>query len=129
MAELQLADDVREALDDVLDPCLLAAGHQMSVLGLGLISRVEEQAGDIEVAITFTEVGCQFTHRVIASIEDRLERLGRFNQVRVRPDWSVPWTPGRMEPGPREALEAGRVRLAGRLGLQIATQSHIDTGK
>jgi metal-sulfur cluster biosynthetic enzyme len=120
MAELELADDVREALDGVLDPCLLAAGHKMSVLGLGLISRVEERGCGIEIGITFTEVGCQFTHRVIAAIEDRVIALGRFDDVRVLPDWSLPWTPERMEPGARAALDDGRVLLARRLGFQFS---------
>lgn len=119
MVDLEMADDVRAALDGVLDPCLLAAGHRMSVLGLGLISRVAESVEGIEIGITFTEVGCQFTHRVIASIEDRVAAIGRFDEVRVLPDWSVPWTPERMQAGARTALEEGRVRLASRLGLRM----------
>ena len=123
MTDLVLAEDVEAALGEVFDPCLLAAGHRMSVLALGLISRVEETASRIEVGITFTEVGCQFTHRVILSIEERLRSLGRFAEVRIVPDWSRAWTPERMQPGARRALDEGRVRLAGRLGAQLA-QSH-----
>ena len=120
MTELILARDVENALDEVFDPCLLAAGHRMSVLALGLISRVEETATGIEVSITFTEVGCQFTHRVILSIEERLRSLGRFDEVRIVPEWSVAWTPERMKSGARQALDEGRVRLAGRFGAQLA---------
>ena len=120
MIDLAMANDVEAALDEVFDPCLLAAGHRMSVLALGLISRVQESTSGIEVGITFTEVGCQFTHRVMLSIEERLRSLGRFDEVRIVPDWSSAWTPERMRADARQALDEGRVRLAGRLGAQIA---------
>lgn len=106
------APDVRAALHEVMDPCLVAAGHPMSILDLGLITRVREDAGTIEIGITFTEVGCQFTHRVMTSIEDRIRALGRHHDVRVVPDWRPGWTELRMGDRARAALANGRLRFS-----------------
>ncbi len=34
-------DEVLRALDEILDPCLVAAGHRISIVDMGLITRVE----------------------------------------------------------------------------------------
>lgn len=104
--------DVWAALSEVRDPCLLAAGHDLSIVDLGLVARVTEAGGALEIGITFTEVGCQFTHRVIAAIEERIERLGRHSSVRVVPEWRPAWTEERMNGRARAALGEGRLRLA-----------------
>ena len=107
--------DVWVALQAVMDPCLAASGHPMSVLDLGLISGVTEDGQTIEVRITFTEVGCQFTHRVISSIEDRLLALDRFRHVRVVPEWRPGWTEERMTEHARSALAQGRLHMVKRI--------------
>lgn len=104
--------DVRAALDGVMDPCLAAAGHALSVLDLGLITRIRDEEGVIEIGITFTEVGCQFTHRVMVSIEDRVRALGRHHDVRIVPDWKPGWTEARMGERARSALANGRLRFS-----------------
>jgi metal-sulfur cluster biosynthetic enzyme len=109
--------DVWTALQGVIDPCLAASGHCMSVLDLGLISGVTEDGETIEVRITFTEVGCQFTHRVISSIEDRLLALDRFRHVRVLPEWRPGWTEERMTDQARAALAQGRLHMVKRIAL------------
>ena len=117
---VECAPDVWAALQGVMDPCLAASGHPMSVLDLGLISGVTEDGETIEVRITFTEVGCQFTHRVISSIEDRLLGLDRFRHVRVVPEWRPGWTEARMTEQARAALAQGRL-------LTIKRMAHGET--
>ena len=107
--------DVWAALQGVLDPCLAASGHSMSVLDLGLVSGITEEGETIELRITFTEVGCQFTHRVISSIEDRLLALDRFRHVRVVPEWRPGWTEERMTEAARAALAQGRLHMVKRI--------------
>jgi metal-sulfur cluster biosynthetic enzyme len=107
--------DVWRALDEVIDPCLAAAGHRISVVDLGLISRVDAMPGAVEIGITFTEVGCPFTHRVIDQIESRVLGLRRFETVRVVPEWRPAWTPERMNDRARAALSESRTSLRLRL--------------
>lgn len=106
-------DAVWAALERVVDPCLAAAGHRISVVGLGLITRVDELGDQLEIGITFTEVGCPFTHRVIDRIEQEMATLGGYAGVRVVPEWRPGWTPERLAPEARAALGDSR-RLLGR---------------
>lgn len=112
---VECAPDVWAALQGVMDPCLAASGHPMSILDLGLVSGVTEEGETIELRITFTEVGCQFTHRVISSIEDRLLALDRFRHVRVVPEWRPGWTEERMTEQARAALAQGRLHMRKRI--------------
>jgi metal-sulfur cluster biosynthetic enzyme len=104
-------DEVLRALDEILDPCLVAAGHRISIVDMGLITRVEITGEAIEVGVTFTEVGCQFTHRVIHRIETQIQALERFKKIRVVPEWLPGWSPDRMNESARTALSESQDRL------------------
>lgn len=117
------ADGVWRALHEVLDPCLAAGGHRVSVVDLGLITRVEAGASTLEIGITFTEVGCPFTHRVIDRIECELRKLEQFETIRVVPEWLPGWTPQRMNATARRALGDGRLALRQHLDTQRAKRA------
>jgi len=104
-------DAVWVALAEVLDPCMAAGGHRVSVVDLGLITRVNLDSEGVEIGITFTEVGCPFTHRVIDRIESTVLGLGFFKSVRVTPEWQPGWTPERMNKVALNALQSGRQKL------------------
>jgi metal-sulfur cluster biosynthetic enzyme len=82
---------VIEVLEEVRDPCLGAAGLELSILDLGLIDNVEVDGGRVAMDITFTEPGCMFTHRIIAEIQDRVGELGA-EAVDVTPKWLPVWS-------------------------------------
>ena len=100
---------VYEALDLVKDPCMVAAGHDLSILDLGLVYDVEVQEdGRIRIDMTLTELGCIFTHRVFGEVYDAVEALPEAKEVEVVPRWSPVWTPERLNQKARRALEGSR---------------------
>lgn len=103
--------DVERALEAVLDPCMTAAGLELSILDLGLVREIRMAAGGIEIEMTFTEPGCPFTHRVLDRIHRVLGALPGTGAIRVTPVWTPPWTPADMRPEARRQLEASRRRL------------------
>jgi len=115
---------VYEALDTVKDPCMVAGGHDLSVLDLGLVYGVEVQGdGRVRVDMTLTEVGCIFTHRVFGEVYDAVEALPGAEEVEVVPRWSPVWTPERLNPKARRALEGSRnamFQMIKRRGLENA---------
>lgn len=99
------------ALNEVADPCMAAGGHRVSIVDLGLITGVESTGQHLDIGITFTEVGCPFTHRVIDEIENRINELMLFESVQVTPGWLPGWTPDRMNDVAKAALKNGQLRL------------------
>jgi metal-sulfur cluster biosynthetic enzyme len=100
---------VYEALGTVKDPCMVAGGHDLSILDLGLVYGVETQEGQeggrVRVEMTLTEVGCIFTHRVFGDVYDALEALPEVEEVEVVPRWMPVWTPERLNQKAKQALE------------------------
>ena len=97
-AETPAVTDVRAALADVPDPELPV----LSVVDLGIVHRVEVDAGGIRVAILPTFVGCPALDVIRSSIADRLAAFGV--PVRVDTTFEVPWTSERISPAGRRAL-------------------------
>jgi metal-sulfur cluster biosynthetic enzyme len=113
-------DGVWRALEGIKDPCMTAAGMDLSIVDLGLITRVEERDGRLEVGITFTDTGCQFTHRVMAAIYDEVEALDVGMPLDVVVEWRPVWQEHMANERGRRELAAGRERFANRLGIAAA---------
>jgi ring-1,2-phenylacetyl-CoA epoxidase subunit PaaD len=98
-------DAVRRALAEVMDPEL----PMLSVVDLGIVHRVEVDAGDgtIQVEILPTFVGCPALELIKTAIADRLAAFGR--PVEVTPTFEVPWTSERISPAGHLALLAAGI--------------------
>lgn len=114
---LPMADAVTVAvhgsLQDVPDPCMVAAGAPASILELGLVDSVVVEGGTAKVALTLTEPGCPFTHHIIAGIHDAALAIDGVDDVEVTPVWAPLWTEERLEPEGRKALMDARKRMRG----------------
>ena len=121
----QQIDAVWSALNEVADPCMAAGGHRVSIVDLGLITGVESTGRHLDIGITFTEVGCPFTHRVIDEIETRVNKLMMFESVKVTPGWLPGWTPGRMNDVARTALKSSQLQLRDLLAQPAHTNTSI----
>lgn len=114
---------VYEALDTVKDPCMGAAGLDLSIVDLGLVYGVEVRDGVVNVEITFTEIGCIFTHVIGAEVYDAVEALRGVERVEVMPRWTPVWSPERLNQKASQALEGNRdamFRTVKSRGLQRA---------
>ncbi|MET0233352.1 MAG: iron-sulfur cluster assembly protein [Kibdelosporangium sp.] len=100
--------EVVAALGQVPDPCASAAGLDLSIMDIGLVYDVTVAADGIDITITFTELGCQFTHRVVTDVIDAVRALDWTGELRVRPCWSPPWSPDRLSARAAEALASTR---------------------
>jgi metal-sulfur cluster biosynthetic enzyme len=82
--------EILEALREVIDPELM-----MNIVDLGLVYRVEEKDGKIEVDYTLTSPGCplgaEIEERIVHAVEDLTGQEAVPNLV-----WTPRWGPDYM---------------------------------
>jgi metal-sulfur cluster biosynthetic enzyme len=93
------ADDVTDALRDVIDPEL-----GLDFVELGLIYEVEVEGGDVRVTYTLTSPGCPIGPQVSEQIVEFVSELEGVEDVQPTMTFSPPWTPDRMSEDAKFAL-------------------------
>ncbi|HVF00777.1 MAG TPA: metal-sulfur cluster assembly factor [Rubrobacteraceae bacterium] len=101
-------EEVYEVLDTVKDPCMGAAGLDLSIADLGLVYRVEVDDGAVNVEMTFTEIGCVFTHVIGSGVYDAVGALPGVESVELTPRWLPLWTEDRVNAKASKALSKNR---------------------
>ncbi len=94
MSEAPRADEsaVWEALRTVLDP---EVGE--NIVDLGLVYRVEERAGALEVDLTMTTPACPASDSIASEAEAAIRSAcPQLAEVRIAVVFDPPWTPERM---------------------------------
>jgi len=89
------------ALAEVQDPEM-----PINLVDLGVIYRVAEEDGHVEVDLTFTAMGCPASDFILDDVRDRLLREEGVRGVQINVVWNPPWTAARMTEAGRDALEA-----------------------
>lgn len=107
-SEAPSLEAVYEALDTVKDPCMGAAGLDLSILDLGLVYGVEVEDGAVNVEITFTELGCMFTAVIGVEVCDAVEALPGVRDVEITPRWLPLWTEDRLNEKASEDISGNR---------------------
>lgn len=113
-----VAAAVHTALEEVPDPCMVAAGAPASVVELGLVDDVAVRDGVATIELTLTEIGCPFTHHIVTEVTDAAMAVEGVEEVVVQPRWAPMWTPERLAPEGRRKLEEARARM--RAGSRLA---------
>jgi metal-sulfur cluster biosynthetic enzyme len=90
-----------EALAEVQDPEM-----PVSLVDLGVIYGLTENDGVVEVALTFTAMGCPASDFILDDVRERLLREDGIREVRINVVWNPPWTVARMTQAGRDALES-----------------------
>ena len=80
-----------DALRDVTDPEI-----PISVVDMGLIVALAQQGGVVDVAVTFTAMGCPATEFILDDIHERLLQEPGVREVRLEVVWSPPWSKARL---------------------------------
>ena len=106
--ERPTVEAIYEALDTVKDPCMGAAGLDLSIVDLGLVYGVEVEDGAVNVEITFTEIGCVFTHVIGSGVYDAVGALPGVESVELTPRWLPLWTEDRVNAKAARALSGNR---------------------
>ena len=93
------ADDVQEALTNVIDPEL-----GLDFVELGLIYGVEVEGGDVFISFTLTSPGCPIGPQVAEQMEEFVGELDGVNAVHPKMTFTPPWTPDMMSEEAKFAL-------------------------
>ena len=89
------------ALAEVQDPEM-----PINLVDLGVIYRIAETDGIVEVDLTFTAMGCPASDFILDDVRERLLREDGVREVRINVVWNPPWTVARVTQAGRDALEA-----------------------
>ena len=85
-----------------------AAGLDLSIVDLGLIYEVEVSDGAVNIEMTFTEIGCIFTHVIGTQVYDAVEALPGVEHVQLTPRWLPIWTEERINEKAAKAFAGNR---------------------
>ena len=89
------------ALAEVQDPEM-----PINLVDLGVIYRIAEQDGVVEVDLTFTAMGCPASDFILEDVRERLLREEGVREVHINVVWNPPWTVARVSEAGRDALES-----------------------
>jgi metal-sulfur cluster biosynthetic enzyme len=89
------------ALAEVQDPEM-----PINLVDLGVIYRIAEVDGLVEVDLTFTAMGCPASDFILDDVRERLLREDGVREVRINVVWNPPWTVARVTEAGRDALES-----------------------
>ncbi|MFM0277746.1 hypothetical protein P0D75_06955 [Paraburkholderia sediminicola] len=104
--------EIRQALNNIIDPCSVAAGCPAGLDDMGLVrhvSLVESAQGvDVEVVIAITEYGCLMGAPFATEAFKTLSATPGIAGVEVKLDDRFDWEPEDMTPGYRARLQQHR---------------------
>lgn len=92
-------DEVMTALMGVVDPDI-----GVDIVSLGLVYEVKVKGDEVFVLFTLTFPGCPYADFLVNEVESTVSDLPGVEKVDVRLTFSPPWTPDRMDPDVRAAL-------------------------
>lgn len=107
---------IRTSLDEIKDPCSLAAGTPLGLDEMGLVKSVSiGPQGDVEVALRLTSPFCHMIGFFKTEATRRIEAIGEFRSVNIRADNGLDWSPSDMSPAARtkRSEQVARMESAG----------------
>ena len=94
-----LADEVREALRNVIDPEL-----GLNIVDLGLVYDVRVDDGKAIVDMTLTSPGCPAGPQILGSAQAAAGTVEGVHEAEVNLVWKPFWTQDRIDPAVRAVL-------------------------
>lgn len=95
-----LRSAVEDALNQVYDPCSVAAGHPLGLIDMGLVTNIAVTDGNVGITLRVTFAGCMMMPNLAGAAEDVVAALPGVNHVDVDVDMNMTWTPADMKPRP-----------------------------
>ncbi len=92
MAEINQAE-VMDALHECYDPEI-----PVNIVDLGLIYNVDidDEAGQVNVTMTLTALGCPMAGEVVDEVQMRVQQVENVKNCKVEMTFDPPWSPDRM---------------------------------
>lgn len=124
-------EDVRAALNTIVDPCSRAAGAPAGLVDMGLIRRLEIRPAppgrvDVHVVIGVTEYACLIGPSFAAEARKTLSSMAGIRELVIDLDGEFDWDPQDMSPAYQARLN--RRRQAGNayfLALRPGPSPHV----
>ena len=86
---------IEAALANVAEPCSLAFGKPISIVGMGLVERIDVTGDHAEITLCLTDAACVHFAGMQRFIRDELLELPEISTVEVRQALDRLWTPDR----------------------------------
>lgn len=80
------ADKVWNVLKRINDPEL-----GVSLVGLGLVYKVEEKNGKVKIEMSLTSMGCPLFDTIESEIKRKVKKVSGVKDVKVELVWDPPW--------------------------------------
>jgi FeS assembly SUF system protein len=92
MAEINKAE-VMDALQECYDPEI-----PVNIVDLGLIYNIDidDEAGQVNVTMTLTALGCPMAGEVVDEVQMRVQQVENVKSCKVEMTFDPPWSPDRM---------------------------------
>jgi metal-sulfur cluster biosynthetic enzyme len=122
-----LDEDIRGALQQVCDPCSIAANAPLSILDMGLIRGWSiDPNGNLLVRMGLTSASCTMSPHMVKAAQELLAAVPGITSARVEVDPEFFWTPDHMTERGRELLQARRE--ASRVNTEVMPQQWRSRG-
>ena len=92
-------EEIKKALTNVVDPDL-----GIDIVSLGLIYEIKIKEQNVTVIFTLTFPGCPYADFIIEEIEEALKNIKGIKKAEVKLTFDPPWTPERIDPDIRAAM-------------------------
>jgi metal-sulfur cluster biosynthetic enzyme len=99
--DVQLLDDLEEAMRDVVDPEL-----GINVVDLGLVYGIAVENDIAVLDMTLTSAACPLTDVIEDQSRNALVRSGLVEDIKINWVWVPPWGPDKITDDGREQLRA-----------------------
>lgn len=105
---MSTVDSVRAALQNVVDPCSIATGVPISLIDMGLVKRVDVDAGVVTVELIVTSPMCMQVGLIRGRVEEVVSQLPGIDRVVIDIDARAEWWPEMISPDAQARLRAVR---------------------
>lgn len=116
---MTLDEQVTSALQQVCDPCSIAAHAPLSIIEMGLVRDISiDGDGNVRVQMCVTSPSCTMAPNMVQGAETLLRQIEGVTSVVIDVDPGVFWTPADMTPDGRAKLAQSRFTSVERTGVE-----------
>lgn len=94
--------DVRDRLDEIVDPCSEARGTDISIVEMGLLKRIEVADGAVHIELRITSPSCMMVGYFIEQANERVGSLPGVEEVTLETDAGLSWRDDMMSEDAKE---------------------------
>lgn len=92
-------------LNKITDPCSQARGFDLGLVSMGMIAtdQIKIDGNQISIKILLTSPSCEMSHYFTREINRSMRHIG-FEEVEIKYDYGLEWTPERMTDEARDKM-------------------------